>query len=392
MIVVYNGLCLFKTMKPTTISTCFANLTEPRMKRTQHHPLVNIITITLCAVICGCDNFTAIAEYGKSKKKWFETFLDMPYGVPSHDTFNDVLNRLCPKAFHEAFTKWVKHLCEIDEDIIPLDGKTLRRTLDKVNGVPAIHIVNAWSVRNNLCLGQMRVDNKSDEITAIPKLLELLDIEGATITTDAMGCQFKIADKVIDKRANYIFALKGSQGEFYDDVKLFLDSELESKFKEVKHDIFEEIDKDHGRIEQRKVWVTSDVTWLKERHKKWSSLNSIAVVESTREQKGAEKTTERRYYVSSHLEPDAEFIAQAIRSHWFVENKLHWQLDISFDEDSCRLRSGNAAENMAIMNKIALNMLKNEKTVKVGVKSKRLKAGWDEEYLMKVLTVGKLIV
>ncbi|RLV61062.1 ISAs1 family transposase [Parashewanella curva] len=379
-------------MKTTTISQHFANLPDPRIKRTQHHPLVNILTITLCAVICGCDNFNAIEEYGKSKKQWFETFLDMPHGIPSHDTFNDVLNRLSPKAFHAAFTEWVKHLCELNEDIIPLDGKTLRRTIDKVNGVAAIHIVNAWSVKNNLCLGQMRVDDKSNEITAIPKLLELLDIEGATITTDAMGCQFKIADKIVEKQANYIFALKGSQGEFFDDIKLFLDTELESGFNRVTHDVFEEIDKDHGRIEQRKVWVTSDVEWLRERHSKWSSLNSIAVVESIREQKGIEKSMERRYYISSHLTPKAEYIAGAIRSHWFVENKLHWQLDISFDEDSCRLRSGNAAENMATMNKTALNMLKNEKTAKVGIKSKRLKAGWDEDYLMKVLTVGKLSV
>lgn len=379
-------------MKTTTISESFANLPDPRIKRSQHHPLANIITITLCAVICGCDNFNAIEEYGKAKRSWLETFLDMPHGIPSHDTFNDVLNRLCPKAFHAAFTKWVKRLCTIDEDIIPLDGKTLRRTLDKVNEVPAIHIVNAWSVKNNLCLGQMRVNDKSNEITAIPKLLELLDIAGATITTDAMGCQFKIANKIIEKQANYIFALKGSQGEFFDDIKLFLDTELESGFHVVTHDVFEEIEKDHGRIEQRKVWVTSDVEWLRERHTKWSSLNSIAVVESVREQKGIEKTMERRYYISSHRTPKAEFIADAIRSHWFVENKLHWQLDVSFDEDSCRLRSGNAAENMAIMNKAALNMLKNEKTAKVGIKSKRLKAGWDEEYLMKVLTVGKLTV
>ncbi|WP_133309786.1 ISAs1 family transposase [Parashewanella spongiae] len=379
-------------MKTTTISDFFDGLPDPRMSRTLHHPLINIITITLCAVICGCDNFNAIEEYGKSKKKWFETFLDMPHGVPSHDTFNDVLNRLCPKAFHAAFIAWAQYLCTIDEDIIPLDGKTLRRTLDKVNEVPAIHIVNAWSVKNNLCLGQMKVDGKSNEITAIPKLLELLDIKGATITTDAMGCQFKIADKIIEKKANYIFALKGSQGEFFEDIKLFLDTELESRFKKIHCDMFEEVDKDHGRIEQRKVWVTSDVEWLRKRHSRWSSLNSIVVVESTREQKGIEKTMERRYYISSHLKPKAEFISNAIRSHWFVENKLHWQLDVSFDEDSCRLRSGNAAENMAIMNKTALNMLKNEKTAKVGIKSKRLKAGWDEEYLMKVLTVGKLAV
>jgi predicted transposase YbfD/YdcC len=378
-------------MKETTISQTFGHLADPRVNRTKLHPLVNILTISLCAIISGCDDFCTIEEYGKTKQAWFEEFLDMPYGIPSHDTFNDVLNRLNPNAFAQAFTDWVSQLVNLNKDIVAIDGKVLRGTLGKVSKCPALHLVNAWSVENNLCLGQIKVSDKSNEITAIPKLLALLDIEGATITTDAMGCQFKIANQIVAAKGDYVLALKGSQGECFDDVQLFLNSQLEKGFDNAPHSYFESVNGDHGRIEQRQVWVTTDVAWLHERHPRWHSIKSVAVINSIREQ-GEQNSEEKRYFISSHSDKDAEFIAHAIRSHWHVENKLHWQLDISFNEDSLRHRSGHAAQNIALINKLALNLLKNEKSTKVGVKSKRLKAGWDNNYMMKVLSVGRLIV
>ncbi|WDE07325.1 ISAs1 family transposase [Thalassomonas viridans] len=374
-------------MTETTISQVFSDLTDPRVTRTQRHPLVNILTISICAIICGCDDFCAIEEYGKSKQDWFSEFLDLSHGIPSHDTFGDVLNRLNPKEFGEAFIRWVSQLGHLNDDIVAIDGKVMRSTLDKASGNPAIHIVSAWSVKNNLCFGQVKVADKSNEITAIPILLKLLDIKGTTITTDAMGCQYKIGDQIVDKEANYLLALKGNQGEFHDDVKFFLETQLAKHFSTVEHSVHKTVDGEHGRVEQRDIWLTTDVDWLIERHPKWNTVKAIAVVDSTRES-GGKVSRDKRYYITSHADKSAEFLAMAIRSHWHVENKLHWQLDVSFNEDQNRLRSGHAAENIALMNKVALNLLKNELSAKVGVKNKRLKAGWDNNYMMKVLTVG----
>jgi predicted transposase YbfD/YdcC len=384
----YNGLLLGIKMRATTISQLFEDLTDPRMDRRKSHSLINILTISLCAIISGCEDFCAIEAYGIAKLSWFKTFLDLPNGVPSHDTFNDVLNRLKPTEFAEAFTRWVSLLGDLDGDIVALDGKVMRRTLDKVNGCPAIHLVSAWSVQNNLCFGQVKVSDKSNEITAIPKLLKLLDIEGATITTDAMGCQFAIGNQIVAAKADYVFALKGNQGEFYDDVALYMDTPLKTAFVNVAHSVCQSVEGEHGRIAQREVWQTTDVQWLIERHPRWASIKGIIVVNSTRQETGKAETNEHRYYITSHADKPAAFIAHAIRSHWHVENKLHWQLDVSFGEDLNRLRSGYAAENFSLMNKVALNLLKNERSTKVGIKTKRLKAGWHDKYLMKVITTG----
>jgi predicted transposase YbfD/YdcC len=325
--------------------------------------------------------------WNRAKIKWFRQFLDLKHGIPSHDTFNDVLNRLNPTEFSTAFTQWVTEISKHKEGVIALDGKVMRRTLDKVSGMSATHLVSAWSVENNFCLGQVKVADKSNEITAIPILLALMDIKEATITTDAMGCQYKIGEQVVTNGGNYVLGLKGNQGEFYDDVKLYLDTQLKAKFKNVPHSVHSSLNGDHGRIENREVWLTTDIDWRVERHPRWKSLKSIALICSTREVNGI-SSYEQRYYISSHEEKDAAFIADAIRTHWHVENKLHWQLDVSFNQDQNRLRSGFAAQNIGLINKIALNLLKNEKSVKVGIKSKRLKAGWDNAYMMKVLTVG----
>lgn len=374
-------------MTPTTISKAFAHLSDPRMDRTKYHPLINILTIAICAIIAGCNDFASISEYGKSKRRWFDRFLDLTHGIPSRDTFNDVFNRLNPEEFAQAFTQWVCSLADLHDDIVALDGKVMRGTLDKAKGNPAIHLVSAWSVNNNLCFGQVKVSDKSNEITAIPKLLKLLDIEGCTVTTDAMGTQYKIANQIIASKGDYILALKGNQGEFHEDITFFLDTQIDSDFTATEHDVYTSVDGGHGRIETRKVWLTNEVEWFVTQHPRWSSVKGIIVIESQREID--EKVSyERRYYITSHQHKSAKYIANAIRSHWHVENKLHWQLDVSFDEDKNRLRSGYAAENFSLMNKIALNLLKNEKSVRLGVKNKRLKAGWDNNYMIKVLTAG----
>lgn len=224
-------------MTETTISKAFAALTEPRINRNLRHPLVNIITISICAIICGCDDFKSIEQYGNSKIEWFKEFLNLKHGIPSHDTFSDVLNRLKPKEFSQAFTQWVNQLGNLKDDIVSIDGKCMRGTLDKASGASAIHLVSAWSAKNNLCFAQIKVNEKSNEITAIPLLLDLLDIKDATITMDAMGCQFAIADKIVEAEADYVLALKGNQGEFHDDIKLFLETHLVSEFKNITHSV-----------------------------------------------------------------------------------------------------------------------------------------------------------
>lgn len=374
-------------MSPTTISKIFQSLRDPRKTQQPPHSLLNIVTISICAVICGADNFVAIAEFGKSKKSWFESFLDMPNGVPSHDTFTDVMNRLNPQAFTQCFTQWVTELASMKDDVIAFDGKVMRRTFDKINGSKATWLVNAWSVANNMCFAQAKVDQKSNEITAIPKLLELLDIRDATVTIDAMGCQTAIADQIVSKGGHYVLGLKGNQGSLHEDVVLFLDTLIANPQRNACFDKHSDYFGDHGRIETRTTWFTTNVDWLIERHPQWSSIQGISVVESCREISN-KVSHEKRYYITSHHDKTAEYIGSTIRAHWSVENKLHWQLDVSFDEDQCRLRSGHGAENFSLLNKIALNLLKNEKSSKIGIKNKRLKAGWDEHYMMKVLTVG----
>jgi predicted transposase YbfD/YdcC len=306
-------------MKETSISQAFSHLTEPRNSASLRHPLINILTIAICAIISGCDDFNAMEEYGKSKIKWFRKFLDLQYGIPSHDTFNDVLNRLNPEEFSAAFTQWVTEISQHKEDVIALDGKVMRRTLDKVSGMPATHLVSAWSVENNFCLGQVKVADKSNEITAIPILLALIDIKEATITTDAMGCQYKIGEQIIKNKGNYVLGLKGNQGELFDDVKHYLNTQLTREFKNQPHSVHRSVYGDHGRIETREVWLTTDIDWLIERHPRWKSLESIAVICSTREVNGI-ISYEQRYYISSHKDKEAAFIAHAIRSHWHVES------------------------------------------------------------------------
>jgi predicted transposase YbfD/YdcC len=361
----------------------FSGLSDPR-RYNKRHRLIDIIVIAICAVICAADDWSAVEEYGKAKQAWFEEFLALPHGIPSHDTFRRVFAALDAEQFQAHFMAWIRDVYQVTEgQVVPIDGKMLRRSHDRSNGKDAIHMVSAWSVENNLVLGQVKVDAKSNEITTIPQLLDLLDLSGCIVTIDAIGCQKGITRKITDKDAEYVLALKSNQGGLYDDVQELFRYAQETAF--VDCDCHKTVDKGHGRIEIRECWTISSpeyMAYLRDRSS-WINLRSIVMVK--RERRLQDKVeTEIKYYISSLLR-DAESVLKTIRSHWGIENGLHWVLDIAFREDECRLRKGNGAQNFGLLRHIALNLLKQESTCKRGIKTKRLKAGWDMDYLRKVL-------
>lgn len=358
----------------------FVDLPDPRLDRGKLHCLTDILCITICAVICGAQYWTQVEEFGLSKESWFRTFLKLENGIPSHDTFGNFFAALNPEAFERCFISWVEALCNHTAgDIISVDGKVLKKSFDKASSKAAIHMVSAFSSANQLVLGQLKVDDKSNEITAVPELLKLLVLEGTIVTTDALNCQKGIADVIIGQGADYVLALKENHPNLYADVKLYFE-----KPSDTCQSSDPEVEKGHGRIETRQYWLTTRIKWLNQKSE-WTDLRGIGMVESTREIAGEERTKERRYYLTSLL--DLKDFSQAVRRHWSVENQLHWVLDVAFKEDLSRVRIQNAAENFSIIRRIALNLLKQEKTSKVGIESKRLKAGWDQRYLLKVLKV-----
>jgi len=369
--------------KDRTLIGCFSKLQDYRSEQGKRHKLIDILVISICAVICGADKWEEIELYGKSKKAWFEKILELPHGIPSHDTFARVLSSLKPKEFRRCFLEWIKGVSKLTKgEIVSIDGKKLRQSYDNGSKKSAIHMVSAWASENSLVLGQEKVSDKSNEITAIPELLDKLEINECIVTIDAMGCQRDIASKIIDEGADYVLALKGNQGNLYEDVKLYFEWAIKDGFKEISYDFYETIDGDHGRIETRRYWITSEIEWIHDKGK-WKGLKSIGMVESIR-CIGEKTSVEVRYYISS-LKSDAKVFAKAVRSHWGIENSLHWVLDIAFREDESRIRKAHGPENFSVLRHIALNLLKQEKTVKVGIKSKRLKAGWDNDYLVKIL-------
>jgi predicted transposase YbfD/YdcC len=363
----------------------FCDLDDPR-RYNRRHLLVDIVIVAICAVVCGADDWAAVEEFGQARYEWLKGFLALPHGIPGDDTFRRVFARLDAEQFQSRFITWVQDAFEITEgQVIPIDGKTLRRSYDRGIGKKAIHMVSAWAAENQVVLGQVKVEDKSNEITAIPALLELLDISGCIVTIDAIGCQKKIAQQIIDQGGDYILALKSNQGRIYQDAKTLFEDAEAIGYEDC--DQYKTFNKDHGRIEIRECWSTAHPEYLQALYKPelWAGLQSAIKVRTERRFK--DKTeTETRYYLSSRPGDNAKHLLNAIRTHWHIENRLHWVLDVTFREDDCRLRKGNGAQNFAVLRHIALTLLKQERTLKRGVKSKRLRAGWDPAYLLKVLT------
>lgn len=364
----------------------FAALEDPRIERTKLHPLLSIVTIALCAVICGAESWDDIAMFGATKKEWFATFLDLPHGIPSHDTFNRVFALLDPQQFRACFLSWMTAVAAIlPAQVIALDGKTVRRSRDAASGQGAIHMVSAWASANRLVLAQVKVDAKSNEITALPELLKVLAIQGCIVTIDAIGCQKAIARQIVEQGGDYLLAVKENQGTLFEDLADSFAQAQASGFADVRADHAKTVDKGHGRIEVRRHTVIDDpdvLAWLKGRHD-WAKLSAIGMVEAER-RIGTERSGETRYYLLSTALSAREFGVD-VRSHWGIENQVHWVLDVVFHEDQSRIRQGYAAENFAVLRHLALNLLRHEPTKRMSLKAKRLKAAWDHAFLLQVL-------
>ena len=373
-----------------SIEEHFADLPDPRRAQGKRHKLSDMIVIAVCAVICCADSWADVTDFGHAKLKWFSTFLDLPHGIPSQDTFERVFARLDPAAFERCFMSWSSALAGLSSGkLLAIDGKRIRRSFAHAwDHSTATHLVSVFAHENATVLGQLSVDCKENEIVAIPKLLALLDLTGSTVTIDAMGCQTEIAGKIVENRGDYVLAVKENQPALHEALRRNLDEMILENFAGVRHGFVQTVDGDHGRVETRRVWVTDQLDdWLDEpQRSRWAGLRSVAVVEALREVPPAKQpTVERRYFISSLAGTDASAIAEAVRGHWSVENKLHWVLDVSFAEDQSRQRKDHSAENFSRLRRIALNLLRQEKNRKRGIKGKRLNAAWDHDYLMKLL-------
>ena len=374
-------------MKQLQVKTLFESLSiikDPRIERHKLHSLTDILMIAICATICGVETWTEIEEFGEAKQEWFSTFLELENDIPSHDTFRRVFSLLETSELKECFLEWISSVVRLAKgSLVNIDGKQVRGSKSVANNKKALNLVSAWASEQSVVLGQVACQEKSNEIRAIPELLKILEIAGCIVTIDAMGCQKEIVKEIADKKAEYVISLKGNQGRLHTDVKEYLDWAERIKFKEINYNYYETVEKGHGRIEERRCWVTEEIGWL-EQKSEWAKLKSVIMVESIREIIGGAKTVERRYFISS-LEANAKEALRAVRGHWAIENQLHWCLDIGFREDDCQIKEPTAVENLATIRHIGLNLLKQETSCRRGIKTKRKKSGWSEEYLLKVL-------
>lgn len=369
-----------------SLQTCFSEMSDPRVVGRTSHSLRDILVLTICAVVAGADDWEYVEMWGTEKIDWLKQYLSLDNGIPSHDTIGRVFSALDSRQFQSCFTEWVATICtRLHGDVIAIDGKTARRSHDRKLGKKALHVVSALLGSHGITLGQLSTDEKSNEITAIPKLIDMIDIEGSIVTIDAMGCQTEIANKIIEKGGDYVLGLKGNQGKLSEQVKDFFDIAEQESYKNVA--AFEDIsyDKGHGRIETRRC-VALSASYF-ENTEAWRGIQSMVMVESTREI-GDKISREKRYYISS-ITPNANLLASAIRAHWGIENQLHWCLDVTFREDACRVRKDNASENFNIIRKIALNLLKTNATRKLTVAKKRQLATLNNDYLAEVLGMAR---
>jgi len=370
----------------------FKDLPDPRVQGRTDHDLVDILVIALCCLLCGGETFNDMEDFGKAKEAWLRTFLRLPHGIPGHDTFNRVFAALKPEAFLECFLRWTQSLRQmVAGEVVALDGKALRRA--RKPGQGPRYIVSAWASQNRLVLGQLKVADKSNEITAVPELLRALELAGCIVTIDAMGCQKKIAKEIIEADADYVLALKGNHEKVHEEVKSFLDDAVAQAQAAAARpsgprpattlDCVETVEKDHGRLEIRRHWQSDDLDWFADRDL-WEGLRSVGMVESVRQVGEQAPTVERRYYVCS-LPRSAATFARAVREHWGVENQCHWVLDVQMGEDQSRARTGHAPENLATLRRLALNLLRRDQTKRRGIKGKQRNASWNHDYLLHLL-------
>jgi predicted transposase YbfD/YdcC len=372
---------------PVAVAAHFAALDDPRSEHTKLHPLLSISTIALCAVICGAETWNEIADFGEVQTAWFASFLALPQGIPSHDTFNRVFAALDPAQFQACLLQWMQEVAGVlPAQVIALDGKTVRRSHDRASGKQAIHLVSAWATTNRLVLAQVQVDAKSNEITALPELLRQLALSGCIVTIDAMGCQRTLAQQILAQDGDYVLALKGNQETLHADVQDTFALARATHFADIAHTYVEQAETGHGRSELRRQWVIRDapvLDWLQTQHQ-WPGLHAIGMIEAER-QIGAERSRDVRYYLLSRP-LSAHAFAAAVRSHWGIENRVHWVLDLAFHEDQSRVRQGHAAANFAVLRHLALNLLQRQPTTRqLSIKARRLKAGWDQRYLLQVV-------
>lgn len=375
-------------MAPGSILAYFSKIADPRRTRSRLHPLSSMLVLSLCAVVCGANSFVEIELFGKTREKWLRSFLDLPNGIPSHDTLGRVFAMLNPTRLQQAFVEWTQAISTVTNgEVVAIDGKTLRRSFEKAGERAFVHMVSAWSASNQLVLGQVRTDAKSNEITAIPRLIELLELKGCLVTIDAMGCQKEIAQKILNANADYMLAVKDNQPKLAADVTaVFDEAMLDESFAAKCHETRQ---KSHGRVDVRRCWVLKVAPDFGAPYDQWPSLANIVRVETERTLNG-KTSTEQRHYITSRGTMNANAALAASRSHWTIENQLHWVLDVAFREDECRVRVQNAGENFAILRHIALNLIKStrsgiKKYDSVGVKAKRRLAGWDDDYMLRVL-------
>jgi predicted transposase YbfD/YdcC len=362
----------------------FGSIPDPRIDRTKKHKLIDILFITIAAILCGCDEWEEIQSYGEKKEAWLRKYIELPNGIPSHDTINRTVSAIEPKVLQECFVEWIQAIVVLNKgEVVNIDGKRLCGS-GKDSKESIVHMVSAWSDANNMVLGNYKVDDKSNEITAIPKLLEILDLSGCIITIDAMGCQKDIAAKIIEKQAHYILAVKENQARLLDDIKEAFEEEEDGA---VSMDV--QTNMGHGRIEKRRCRVIKDMDWVC-KSQDWKGLGSIVEITAERtDKKTGKHQIERRYYISDLLHSAREFNL-CIRTHWSIENKQHWILDVAFNEDKSRKRAKNAAENFGILNRLALNIIKADTSVKASMKRKRKMAGWDDQYLERLMEAFKI--